>query len=583
MFSYGEVDRVRNSLVNELALYRPEWQLAAMFVAPKRYRNQSMKGQRGGRNIIKNRAGRSLQTFVSGMSNGATPRSRPWFKREVGNSTKMQLSAVKRYLSVSDDIINQHFQMSNLYGVLPLSYKDVGVFSNSAFAMLPHPKYGFYFYPYAIGTYGFACSLEGDTNMFTRDFTLSVKQVVDSYGTLKRNSTHIDWTKFPSWVKTCYENADYQQELVLNETYLPNKNYEPSRVNKLDGNTKKFHRYSSIRSMGSNLPLQSSSGFRNEKSIDPSNQFIRVDGYSYFPVITPRWEVQAEENYGVDGPTQMALSDIMTLQEMQKGRLEGVNKLLRPPMVGHASLRRHQASILAGGITYVDDQGAAHGFKPAFAMDPRISELVNSMQEYEDEIRYAYFEHLFLQFSGEETKSHVTAAEINERSAEKMAALAPVMGQLDRDQNGPIIRNAQLILEDLGRLPPRPKEIEGEELRPEYISILAQASKVSMLNSMERGMNFLVTASDALQDPSLRKLINGEAYAREYLEYVAIKPTLILDETEFNDAREVIAQQNQQNMALQQQQVASETAKNFSQAEIGRGSMLDSMMDAANA
>ena len=34
-----------------------------------------------------------------------------------------------------ESILNSHFQVSNLYKILPLVYKDVGIFSNAAFAM----------------------------------------------------------------------------------------------------------------------------------------------------------------------------------------------------------------------------------------------------------------------------------------------------------------------------------------------------------------------------------------------------------------------------------------------------------------
>lgn len=576
-----EVMNIRNQLRDDMLRQLPLWEILADYIAPQRLRKAP--GEKGSvykaRKIIKNQAGRSLRTFVSGMMNGATPKSRPWFNLTVTNKSKASSGAAKKFFANSEKILNEHFHVSNLYRVLPMAYKDVGVFSNSAFAMLPHPRYGFYFYPFAVGTYGFACDAEGNTNMFYRDFEMSVKQIVDTFAILKPNG-QIDWSNMPAYVKAHYDSARYLEKLILSTVIVPNTKYVPGELS-IDGSHKKFQSYTFVQSMGSNLPPQTSSGFRNENSLG-NGEFIKCSGYDYFPVITPRWEVQAEENYGVDGPGEIAIGDIQTLQEMEKYRLEAVAKLVKPPMVGHASLRRHQASILAGGITYVDDQGAAAGFKPAFELDPKLAELIADQNEYTQAIRSAFYEDLFLMMSGQESKSHVTAAEITEKASEKMTALAPVLGQWDQDLSSKIIYNAQILLKDLERLPETPKELQGEQMRPEYISILAQASKVSMMNSMERLSNFASSMAQAYQDPSLMKLINAEQYIRVYADYVAVDPTLILDEDEFQEVKDGIAQQAAQQQAMAAQQQAASTAKDLSAAKVGEGSMLDTMLSASS-
>jgi hypothetical protein len=139
-----------------------------------------------------------------------------------------------------------------------------------------------------------------------------------------------------------------------------------------------------------------------------------------------------------------------------------------------------------------------------------------------------------------------------------------------------------LILEGANRMPVKPKELEGEQLRPEYISVLAQASKVSMMNSMERLANFTSSMAQAHQDPSLMKLINAEQYIRIYADYVAVDPTLILDEDEFQAVKDGIASQQQAEQQMAMQSQAAATAKDLSAAKIGEGSMLDNMLTASD-
>ena len=216
-------------------------------------------------------------------------------------------------------------------------------------------------------------------------------------------------------------------------------------------------------------------------------------------------------------------------------------------------------------------------------LNPKLAELIADQMEYTQAIRSAFYEDLFLMMSGQESKSHVTAAEITEKASEKMMALAPVLGQWDQDLSSKVIKNAQIILDGMGRMPKRPDFLEGEELRPEYISVLAQASKVSMMNSMERLMNFTTSMSQAQQDPSLMKLINAEEYIRVYADYVAVDPTLVLDEDDFQKVKDKVAQAQAQQAAMMQQAQQASVAKDLSAAKIGDGSMLDTMLTASDA
>lgn len=263
--------------------------------------------------------------------------------------------------------------------------------------------------------------------------------------------------------------------------------------------------------------------------------------------------------------------------------MEAVAKMVKPPMVGHSSMKRHMASILAGGITYVDDNGAQHGFKPAFELDPKLAELIADQREYSDAIRSAYFEDLFLMLSGSETKTHVSAREIDEKTAERMATMSPVMSQFDIDVGQKIWENAQIILEASGRMPPKSPALKGLQVRPEYISILAQASKVSMMTSLERTLTFATSVSNAVQDPALLRIIKGEEAIRLYADWTALDPALINDEDEFEQIKSDVANKQSLQLEQSQQAQAAETAKNMSQAELGKGSLLDTMMSAAQA
>lgn len=578
--SYSEVDNLRSIMVHSRSRYIPTWRSQSQLISPNRFNeNQDRNnGSRKSQRIINNVATRALRTFVGGMMNGSTSRQRPWFRLTVTDPRKANLSASKKYFAQLETVFNAYFQVGNLYKILPISYKDIGVFSNSAYAMLPHARYGFYFYPFAMGSYGIANDSEGNVNTFFRDFTMSVRQTVERYGNLKPTG-HIEWANIDPFIKEAWENARYLDEVTLTNVIMPNAAPKEQSIFSYD---KKFQSYTYVKSYGSNLPNQSPIGQRqinsstsNNKSFD--GRFLSVKGYDYFPVIANRWELGAEDDWGIDGPGEIAYGDIATLQEMEKDRLSGAQKLVRPPMVGPTSLRRHQASILAGGITFVDENNESGKFRPAFEVDPRLAELIATGDKYERAIQSAFYEDLFLMLANERAISHVSAREIEERAAEKLSAIGPVLGQLDQDQNGNLIDNAFYILGSQGKLPRPPKELEGEELRPEYISILAQASKNSMAVASERYINFVQGAANALQDPALLKMVRGDRLIRDYADYVGIDPNHLPDEIEFDQIRQLENIRQQQLVQQQQMAQAAKSAKDLAGATMGESNLLERM------
>lgn len=577
---FSQIQFLRNQLITDRTRHLNTWRLRAKQMSPNRFSdNPSNKndGSRKDQDIINGQVRRSLRTFVSGMMNGATSRARPWFKLVSVDEAAGNTTAAKRWFADVEKILLSHFQVSNLYRVLPAAYKDVGVFGNAAYGMLPHDRFGFIFMPFMIGSYCFSSDSEGSVTTFMRDFNLSIRQVVETYGTLLP-SGHIDWSNFDPWIKEAWERANYNSTVNLVNTILPNSS---PKDNPLFAEDRVYQSYTYVNGSGSNVPNQMPN--RGAQSVPTfESKFLSVKGYDYFPVITPRWEVAPEQDYGDECPGDLAEGDCNMLQELERANLEAVDKLLRPPMVGPAALRRTQASILAGGITYLDEQDSTKQFRPAFTVEPKISELLNQREITRQAIRSAFFEDLFLMLADEKSVSHVTAREIEEKAAEKLSAIGPVLGQLDQDQNRPLIENGFRLLSAAGRLPPKPKELMGTEIRPEYISILAQAQKASLITSSEKLVTFVAQTAQAFEDRSLLKLIKADKLVRQYADFVGVDPGLIRDELEYEE----IVQQQAQLEAQAKQQAALEqqatTAKTMSETDPG-GGLLNALQGAQQA
>jgi len=594
MYTYNlsEVEFLRADMVNELQEYMPEFRLAAAFTNPRSIKNPGEKLHRKIESkVLKNTAGMALRTATAGMFNGATPKTRPWFTSVVSNPAVARTTANKQFTTREDAIIAEVMQINNTYRALPLLYKDTLQFSTGACMMLPHPIYGSWLYPLATGTYSFSCDAEGNPEMFCRDFVYTVKQVVDSFGTVGVDGEPI-WDNFHPYIKDCYNKCLFNEKVYLTTVILPNKKWQPLREDKLNPTDRKYQAYTYVQRFGSASGrfsgLSSRELNRDRKDVVGNNGFLKVAGFSYFPVIISRWELLAEENFGAGAPTQLALADIMTFQEMQRARLNAIDKMVRPPMVGPASMKRHQSSILAGGITYVEDNQLGASFRPAFEVSSRISDLIADQAEYKDIIDEAYYINLFMMLIGQDLKSHVSAQEINARAAEKLQLLGPALSQWDFDIGSKLIGNNRHILREQGRLQPLPRAMlenmgaGNVPIRVEYVSTLALAQKAANLNTMERFIGIVGTIAETTQDLSVIKIIKPEQYLRTYGDSIGLDPNLLLTEDEFASAKKAEAQKQaeaqQQNASMQQ----SEVAKNLSQAKIGEGSMLDTMMSASS-
>lgn len=573
--TYGEVDNLRSQMMRNKSLYMPTWRQLAEFISPHYFREFSERnnGRRKDEKILATQARRGLRTFVSGMSNGNTPQDEDWFKIATADPALNAMHDSKKYFTQLELILNHYFQLSNTYQVLPMAYKSMGIFSNSAFAMLPHAIKGFYFYPFVVGSYSLSRNSDGDVNMFYRDFTMTVRQTVERFGKKKENG-HIDWTNMDPYVKTLWEASRYADSVMLTTVILPNDNPIRHSFSPLE---KAFQAYTYMMAggTGAGIPSQHNRGFRTMNQATAGtlhagqqDHFISVKGYDYFPVIAAGWEIPPEDDWGVDGPGEIALGDIQELQEMKYGRAKAVDLMLRPPMVGPPSLRRHQSSILAGGITYVDENSETAKYRRAFEVDPKVSDLVNMFEEAKRDIDEAFYVDVFRKLQGEELKSHVAARAIDELAQEKLNTINPMLGQLDRDQNGPMIRNGLKILGAQGLLPETPKELENQKLKPEYISPLAKASKAGKVKANEETMNFVATVAGAWQDPAYLKMVNAENMIREFAEWKGVSPANITSTREFAKFQEAAAQRRQQVENAEIAKTTSETARNLGQTQL---------------
>ena len=592
VFEYSRLENLRTNLIDKRSQFMNKWSEAAEYTDKHRWRpdaSDDHSGRRKNLRVFRNTAGRALRIFQSGMMNGNTPRSRPWFQlTSLGGVNKY---STQLYLRQVTEIIERFFHISNLYRVLPGMYKDLGIFSNGAFFMLEDPKYGFMFYPISVGQYCISSGQDGRVSTFSRDYALSIRQIVERFGLLNA-SGHIDWgNSLNNWIKSLWDTQQYEERVTLTNIIHPNAMAKKDPVFATD---RPFLSYTYISNSSGNsgVPNQIWNNERNsaimkngEYEEDADNYILETSGYEYFPVIAARWEEVPDEAYGVSGPMELAISDVKTLQEEQEYRLEAVAKQVRPSFIGPAALAKYRSSTAAGSITFFDEYDNQQ-LRRLYEVDPRIEGLIKSQEETDMFVKECFFVDLFKAMLQEPTKSHVSVAEVQKRAGEALQLVGPPLSQISEDVNEKLIENAFFLLTKTGYIE-KPDTDRTGPIIPEYISVLAQATKVGQATTRERFLNFLSSSAEGLQNRTLLKLVKkgGETMIREYANTLGMNPMELENESDFQEIvereQEAMAEREMEEEQMQQAQMA----KDLSQAKLAGGeeSLLDQEVEGQQA
>jgi hypothetical protein len=121
-------------------------------------------------------------------------------------------------------------------------------------------------------------------------------------------------------------------------------------------------------------------------------------------------------------------------------------------------------------------------------------------------------------------------------------------------------------------LPPPPEDLPGQELKIEFVSILAQMQRMIGLGQIERTLGF--AGSLAAGNPDVMDLIDGDETLREYADRAGTPPRLMRDAETVAKIRAGRAQQQRMQQMLAAAPAVKDGAEAFaklSAAGVGQG------------
>lgn len=545
-------------LKNAQSSWRPHWQELSNYFLPRHsswlFERGHNKGDKRNQHIIDTTVREAVVTFQAGMMSGLTSPSRPWFRLTTPDPDMMEYQPVRQWLYVAESRMREWLSKSNLYSVLPSLYGDLGVFATAGMGEfrptgdINDPNAPPVFVRYPIGSYYVAQNpdLTIDTLYLERD--MRVEQLVAKFG---RGNVSDN-------VRAMSDNRHYDQQVRVIYSIEPNRTYTGEHVD------------------NRSLPY---TAVWFESSAADEGGLLSHSGFHEFPLMVPRWEADTDDAYGLTCPGIDALGDSKALQLQQKRKAQAIDKHVDPPLQAPESLRGKVISMLPGDVTYFDELQGAKGVRSLYEFNPQIDSIREDIAEIQARIQRAFFTDLFRLVSATaEGDPQRTAYEVAQLKEEKLLMLGPALENMNKGLLKPLVDRTFGMMMRAGMLPPPPPELQGVDLKIEYISILAQAQRMVGLDSVERLVTFVGNAAQF--QPSVIDKFDFDQSVDEYAEALGTPPNLIVPDAKVAAIRKARAQAQRLQRMAENAPGMADAAKKLSETDPNGDSALNRVAQA---
>lgn len=542
------------------------WRELADYELPRRYKwlispNQMSRGSPINAHILDSTGTMAARNLAAGMMMGCSDPTKRWFRYKIGRIDSTLTSPVSLWLAEVERIIGLVLAESNFYDALAIFYFDLVVFGTAAMLIYEDFENVIRCVNPCLGE--FYVDNDGDLrpNIFAREFTYTVSQAAEEF-----KVENLSPAAAGLWASG---GANLTRELVVAHIVEPNKD------GRKYGIPESFAYRECYWEWGGSASPQGGSSY--------APGLLRKTGFHESPAIVTRWDLVSNDPYG-RSPGMDALPDIKQLQLETRRLSQGIDKMVNPPMIADVQLKNQPASLLPGGVTYVSgmiSQGKT-GFAPVYTVNPQVKEMMEQLAEVRGRIGSTFYNDLFKVISQFETRSNVTATEIDARRAEAMLMLGPVLERLNHEGFAKIHDRVFGIASRAGILPPAPPEVQGRHLTVQFTSMIELAQNANQASGIERLFN-LVGALAGI-DPAAADNVDIDYGLDKISHLYNNDPKLIRSPAQLAQIRAQRAQQAQQAQLAQQADTAQKLAggaKTLSEANPGSGSLMTKLTGAA--
>lgn len=484
---------------------------------------------------------RAVRTLAAGLQAGLTSPARPWFRLMATDPYLSEFPNARMWLDDVRDRMMGVFHKSNFYNSLHSVYTELGTFGTAPMMIDRDFETVIRCRSFTFGEYVLANNARLEVDTFGRHIRMSARNLVGLFGE----------EVLPTAVVRAASERPFSRFSVY---HIIEPNEEKYPLHPLE----RKKPYVSVYWMPD----------------APRDGILQAKGYSEFPIMAPRWDTLGPHVYGM-GPGWEALPDAKQLMVLEMDKLTGIEKAYDPPLQAPPDLAEQGVRTMPGGVTFVNPNASGVGIRPLYEVRPDLSGLREAIANVAESIRQTFYADLFLMLSMSDRRE-MTAREVAERHEEKLLMLGPVLERLDTELlNNAIKRTFNLMLE-AELIPPPPEELQGQELKVEYVSLLAQSQKLVGTVTLEQFVTFV--GGMAQVKPEVLDKVDFDQLVDEYADMLGVPASVVVSDEMVSKLRQARAQQVAAQTMMASAQQGADTAQKLSSAKTGDGNLLDQVI-----
>ncbi len=519
-----------------------EWLHLSRWICPYRgiFTDEDLapRGKRRNPKAFLSSTTQALLKGASGITSGMTPRNVSWFEPDFDDPNMCEASGARVWLDEVDRRMKavlaeggfyqaiQAFNTDLLWSGCALLYSEMSPVSTMRYECVQ------------VGTFCVELDADGRLDAVTRTMAWTPARMAQQFGKdALCEDTRQKLEKSPYdliRVTHCVRRRDIRDPGKLDKKHMPWESY-----------------------------------FWEESGKD----FLHEGGFNEMPFFFAVWH-EGQTPYGT-GPGDEALPDSRQIDSMEHSKLEGMAKLINPP-VQFPERMKGRLRLEPNGMTPVPENIA---ISPIFDLSPYAhamqylqEELMNVGQRIEKELMAS----IFVSMPLDQRPKDMSATEFLERKREALQQLGPVISAYEPNVLTPLLERTAAALDRAALLPPPPPSLQGFPLimKVDFVSPLANALRQTGAETT-RALLQDVMALAQIQPEVLDK-VDLDQVIDELATGLGVPGKIIRADA---DVEQIRQQRAQQQAAMQQQMMAAQAAQTSATAAQG----LNSLTGAAQA
>lgn len=495
----------------------------------------------------------ALRSFVAGFLEGNTSASRPWVRFATGNEEINDRPEVHMYLQRFTNRCMEVLGNSNFYYAAGGFYYDYGVFNTGAHYIQDLKDRRFY-HTLIPGSYFVLNNGFNEAVTMVREMSLTVKAIVELYGKKDKHGQYT-WDNISNNVRKMYDEGNYTTQWTIVQVLTGNDDFDPMQP--IRGFNQPW--------LSVTYELGGTGGANYQYAMEFSDlladtkerqKWLDARGSRRKPFVVGKSDSGMNFEYGEVGPTLQALGLIKSLNKKAIAKDQAIEQMLRPPVQGPANLRKSYITTAANSFVPIDPtsyaQGKGNALRSIFEINPAIPALVGDVEDLRQQVNKLYYAD-YLLYLTQNPKTR-TAEETRAVVQEQQLVIGPNLQSLNSTFNIPHVENvADYVLYDdpFMKQFPMPDILAGQFLRPEFISVFAQAQRAADMPAINQYMDMIERVGQI--NPAIFDKANLDKLADLYEDRLFLPVGLNRPQDEV-DAKRQAAQAQQQ-----RQQMLNET------------------------